>query len=117
MNYIEFDVDGIGHFKVKESLSIIEEMQLDNRIDDILDGKYYELRARAENISSKSEAIAEQIYTQLFIVQIIASLEMLIVEKPDTIKSIRDLTAYETLLKIWEAYKKKVTPVEDEKKS
>ena len=113
MNFIGFDVEGIGHFKLKESLTIIEETQLENRIDDILEGKYYELKARAENLSVKNVKIAEQIFSQLFIVQMIATLEMLIVEKPFP-NPIRNLEGYDTLWKIWEAYKKKVTPAESE---
>lgn len=116
MNFIEFDIKEIGHFKLKESLTIIEEMQLENQIDDILDGKYYELRARAESLAKKNKKIAEQIYSQLLIVQIIATLEILIVEKPfDTL--IRNLEGYDTLLKIWEAYKKKVAPDESEQEN
>ena len=115
MEYVEFDITNIGHFKARSSLTILEEAQLDNRIDDLMGGKFYENRARAKALVQNSPEIADEIFTLIFVMQIIATLEFVVIEKPVSIVSFKDITEYKTLFDIWIEYKKKVSPEPKEK--
>lgn len=116
MNIITIDVENIGQFEIKQSLTIMEDSQLENRIDELLNGKYYELKARAEKLAESHPEIAKQIFTQVYVIEIIATLEKLIVSYPGNLKSIHDITEYNQLFQIWGTYKKKIAPPEKKKK-
>lgn len=115
MNYIEFDVESIGHFKAKQELSIIEESRIDTISDDLLNGKLYELIARAEQLKKVDIKTAKDLKLQIQIIQMIAELEIVIIEMPESIKHIRDIRKYADLFLIWNAYKKKVKDLTEEK--
>ena len=118
MQIVDFEVQGIGKFRAKSSLTIFEESQLESRIDDLMDGKYYETKARAKSLASDHKDIADEIFMLIFVMQIIATLEFVVIEKPSAIVSFRDLQDYKTLFDIYSEYKKKVEPQkQDEKKS
>jgi hypothetical protein len=111
MNYIEFDIEKIGHFKTQESLTIAQDLALDSKVNDFLNGKLFEMEARAQKLqlSEKEEDqdAARSINTQLSIIRIMFELETVIVEAPEGYKKMTDLPDYATLIKIWNAYSQK----------
>ena len=111
MQIIEFEVPEIGKFKAKASLTIIEENELENRIDEQLDGQYYELKARALDLEHKNyEDIANQIHFQIYVARIMATLEKVLIELPDTIQAVETIEDYDSLFAIYDQYKKKQNP-------
>ena len=114
MQIVDFEVPGIGKFRAKSALTIFEESQLENRIDDLMGGKYYETKARAKSLASDHKEIADEIFMLIFVMQIIAMLEFVVIEKPAEIVSFRDLHDYKTLFDIYSEYKKKVDPEKEE---
>lgn len=114
MQIVDFEVQGIGKFRAKSSLTIFEESQLEGRIDDLMQGKYYENRARAKSLAQTSPEISEEIFTLIWVMQIIATLEFVVIEKPATVTSFREITEYKTLFDIWTEYKKKISPPKKE---
>lgn len=115
MNIIEFDVKGVGHFKARQQPTILEETHIDNKTDDMLDGKYYELQSRAISLADKDRETADQVFLKIRVIQVIATLETLLIEMPDTVK-LREITDYSALFAIWNEYKKKIKDSESEKK-
>ena len=117
MDIVEFDVKNIGKFKAKTSLTIIEETQLESHIDELMNGKYYETKARAKSLAESHKEVADEIYMLIYVMQIIATLEFVVIEKPASILSFRDLKDYSTLFNIYQEYKKKVDALTTERQN
>jgi hypothetical protein len=111
MTYIEFEVKGIGRFKTQESLTIEQDLRLESKVNDFLEGNLYEMETKAEVLtSSENEAqkkAGDNIRMQIDIVRIMFILEAVIVESPKEFSSIRAISGYDTLLNIWDAYSQK----------
>lgn len=106
MQQIIFVVENIGTFKAKENLSILEEAQLEQEIDEFLNNQYYELKQRQVELAETEQG--KKIKTRLQIVEIVFELNKAIIERPETIPAnIGDLKDHEVLVKIWNEYQKK----------
>lgn len=106
MQLISFTVENLGTFKAKENLSILEEAQLEQEIDEFLNNRYYELKKRQTDLAGTEQYT--KVKNQLQTVEIVFELNKAIVERPETIPTnIGELSDYEILVKIWNEYQKK----------
>jgi hypothetical protein len=103
---ISFTIENIGTFKAKESLSIIEEAQLEREIDEFFNNQYYEIKKRQTDLAETEQG--KNIKTRLQIVEIIFELNKAITERPETMPAnVGDLKDHAILVKIWNEYQKK----------
>ena len=106
---IEFELEGVGRFRIESEPSIEQEFRIDSKVDDTLDGKYFEMQAKAEELEAsedpKKQKIAERIRTELATLRMAYLLDELTIESP--VGKISALKDKELFARIMEAYLQK----------